>query len=294
MAVNASERASGLLMDYFRRSELDVEAKGENDPVTEADRGAESAILEIVQDRFPTHAFVAEEGGRRPPPLRSTGPTGSSGSSQPDESVDPDDSHEWEWIVDPLDGTNNFLQGLPVFCTSIACRHRGEVVVAVVEAPALGDRFTAVAGGGARWNGRPMSVSARSGLEGAFLATGFPFHARAAVDRYLDAFRAAFLRCRAIRRCGSAALDLAYTAAGVFDGFFEYRLSPWDIAAGTLLVSEAGGEVSDLDGTGRPLDGGNVVAGSPGVWRELVDLVGRHADEEEIDRLVPLEGAALS
>ena len=138
-------------------------------------------------------------------------------------------------------------------------------------------------GGGAFRDGVPLAVSRRDGLDGAFLATGFPFRAHGALDLYLAAFRDVFLRTRAVRRCGSAALDLAWTAAGIYDGFFEFRLSAWDIAAGALLVEEAGGVVSDLDGGDRLYDSGNVIAGTPGVWRELRRVVARHADEARVE-----------
>lgn len=132
-----------------------------------------------------------------------------------------------------------------------------------------------------------MSVSDRQSVDGAFLATGYPFKAKAALEAYLAIFGDALLRARAIRRCGAAALDLAHTAAGIYDGFFEFRLSPWDIGAGVLLVEEAGGRVTDLDGGHRYFAGGNVLAGAPGVHAELLEVASRHADEDLLDRLVP-------
>jgi myo-inositol-1(or 4)-monophosphatase len=192
-----------------------------------------------------------------------------------------------EWLVDPLDGTTNFLQGLPVFCVSVACRYGDQVVAAVVEDPIGGNLFTAALGGGAHWNGRPMSASRQPGLRGAFLATGYPFRSHGTLDVYLATFRDVFLQAKAIRRCGAAALDLAYTAAGVYDGFFEFRLSPWDIGAGVLLVREAGGVVTDVDGGEGFFVSGNVVAGAPPVQRELRQAVAAHASEAEIDRLSP-------
>ena len=199
------------------------------------------------------------------------------------------DDHRW--LIDPLDGTTNFLQGLPVFCVSVACLRGGRPVAGVVLDPLRGDLFTAIRGGGATWNDRPMRVSARAGLDDAFLATGYPHKAKDALDAYLAIFHDAFLRTRSIRRCGAAALDLAYTAAGIYDGFFEFRLSPWDLGAGVLLVEEAGGRVSDLDGGGAYLGRGNVVAGTAGVHRDLLEVVGRHAGEAFLDRVVPLEPA---
>src|SRR5262249_6201596 len=153
--------------------------------------------------------------------------------------------------------------------------------------------YRASLGGGA-WKGEEhLRVTGRQGLAGAFLATGFPFRAHAALDLYLAAFREVFLHTRAVRRCGAAALDLAHTAAGIYDGFFEFRLSPWALAAGVLLVEEAGGRVSDLDGGESYFAGGNVVAGAPGVWRELREAVGRHASEDALRAADPAHHAAL-
>ncbi len=177
---------------------------------------------------------------------------------------------------------------MPVFCISIACRHRDDIVAGVVLDPLRDDLFTAVRGGGATRNGRPLRASDRDGLEGSFLATGYPWRARAAVDEYLAAFREVFLQAKSVRRCGAAALDLAYTAAGIYDGFFEFRLSPWDVAAGILLVEEAGGRVTDLDGGRRWFESGNVLAAGPRVHGPLQAAVARHADEALLDRLVPL------
>jgi len=260
-----SARAAGeVLRPAFRSSGLKVEMKEKHDFVTSADRASEKAILEILAREFPDHRLLAEESGHG----------GGEG--------------EYEWHVDPLDGTTNFLEGMPMYGVSIACQHRSETVVAVVFDPERDDLFSASRGGGAQRNGEPMKISALDSLEGAFLATGYPFKARAALDVYLEVFHEVFLRAQAIRRCGSAALDLAYTAAGVFDGFFEFRLSSWDVAAGAMLVEEAGGRVCDLDGGHRYLESGNVLAGPPGVLRELREAVALHASEELLDRLVPL------
>ena len=153
--------------------------------------------------------------------------------------------------------------------------------------PLRDDLFTATRGGGARRGGTPLRSARSSGLDGAFLATGFPFRAHGALDTYLALFRDIFLEARGIRRCGAAALDLAYTAAGVFDGFFEFRLAPWDVAAGSLLIEEAGGVITDLDGGDRFIAGGNILAGPPGVHRRLREIAARHASEALLDRMVP-------
>ncbi|HVT61007.1 MAG TPA: inositol monophosphatase family protein [Thermoanaerobaculia bacterium] len=268
-AVLAARAGARVLERHFRSAELEVTRKGENDFVTRADRESEAAVLGEIRRRHPGHRILAEEGGG----------AGAGGDS------------EFQWLIDPLDGTTNFLQGLPVWSVSVACRRDEEVVVGVVDDPAGKNLFTAARGAGARWNGKPMAASPHGGLAGAFLATGYPFRAHATLDAYLAIFRDVFLQAKAIRRCGSAALDLAYTAAGVYDGFFEFRLSPWDIGAGVLLVREAGGLLTDLDGGERFFGGGNVVAGGPAVQRELLAAVARHASEAQLDRLSPLPPA---
>jgi myo-inositol-1(or 4)-monophosphatase len=265
VAVAAAQAGADVLVPLFGSADLDAEEKERNDLVSRADRESEAAILGRIRSAFPRHAILAEEGGIQP------------GASDA----------EHRWIVDPLDGTANFLQGFPLFCVSIACVRGGRPVVAVVLDPLRGDLFTATRGGGARRGERRLHLRDRAGLDGAFLATGCPFRARGAIDAYLALFREIFLEARGIRRGGAAALDLAYTAAGVFDGFFEFRLAPWDVAAGALLIEEAGGVVTDVDGGQRWLDGGNILAGVPGVQRRLREIAGRHTSEADLDRLVP-------
>lgn len=267
-AVEAARAGAEVLERYFRSGDLEIESKGGHDFVTQADHESEARIIETILRRFPDHRILAEESGRR------EGGGGTLG-----------------WLIDPLDGTSNFLQGLPIFCVSIACVEEDRVQVAAVLDPMGGNLFTARRGSGASWNGRPMRVSPRQGLEGAFLATGYPFRARSALDLYLDVFRSVFLEARGIRRCGSAALDLAYTAAGVFDGFFELRLSPWDIAAGILLVEEAGGRVTDLDGGREYFRAGNVIAGPSALQQALLAKVREHVDEERLHVADPLPDA---
>jgi myo-inositol-1(or 4)-monophosphatase len=269
-AIAAARAGSKVLQGYFRRDGLQVSRKGQNDFVTEADKASEAAVLGVIRERHPDHRIVAEEGG----------------------AADLNHDSDSEWLVDPLDGTTNFLQGLPVWCVSVACRHAGRIVAGAIVDPEGKNEFTALRGHGAHWNGRPMSASRHPGLDGAFLATGYPFRALSTLDVYLNIFRDVFRRSKAIRRCGSAALDLAYTAAGVYDGFFEFRLSPWDIGAGILLIEEAGGVVTDLDGGVGYFHGGNVVAGGKNVQRELWEMVARHASEADVDRLNPLGAPA--
>ncbi|MGE0641679.1 MAG: inositol monophosphatase [Thermoanaerobaculia bacterium] len=263
-ALAAAEIGGAILERHFRSATLEVSTKSKNDFVTQADHESEAAVVAEILRRFPSHRILAEEG-----------------------SLNAAADSDHEWVIDPLDGTTNFLQGLPVWAVSIACRRGDEILAGVVLDPCGGNRFTASAGGGAFWNGKAMSVSSRPGLEGAFLATGYPFRARAALDVYLELFRGVFQQSRAMRRCGAAALDLAYVAAGVYDGFFELRLSPWDIAAGALLIVESGGVLSDLEGGERYLHSGNVLAGSPGVHRDLVAVTGGLTTERRIAELVP-------
>jgi len=266
LAAAAARIGAEPLRRRFRDRSVKIEAKAEHDLVSEADWESEAAIMEFLQGRLPDHRILSEEAGI-------VGPA--------------DAAHEW--IVDPLDGTNNYLQGLPVWGVSVACRKGPDLVAGAIYDP-LGDNlFVASQGGGAFWNGEEMRVSNQDGLRGSFLATGYPFRARGAVDSYLQVFRSVFLQARAIRRCGAASLDLAYTAAGIYDGFFEFRLSAWDIAAGALLIEEAGGRVSDLEGGRDYLIRGNLVAGGPSLQAELLAAVREHADEALLDREAPLE-----
>lgn len=268
-AVAAAHAGGEELLRYFRRSDLQIGVKAENDFVTQADHASEAAVAGLIRARHPDHHLLGEEGG-----------AGAGGATA-------GGSGDVQWIIDPLDGTTNFLQGLPVFAVSIGCRRGSRLVAGAVWDPVGGNLFTATRGGGAWWNGRAMRVSERPSLDGAFLATGYPFRAKSALDVYLLAFREVFRSARAIRRCGAAALDLAYTAAGVYDGFFEFRLSPWDIAAGALLIEEAGGALCDLDGGDSYLVSGNLLAGCPGVLAGLRAAVGRHASEALLEELVP-------
>jgi myo-inositol-1(or 4)-monophosphatase len=263
-ARRAARAGAEVLRRSFGDERLQIETKAKNDFVTSADRASEAAVVAEIVRRHPGHRILAEEGSSNPAA---------------------DGIHEW--VIDPLDGTTNFLQGLPVFAVSVACRRGLEVLAGVVIDPLRGDEFAAERGAGAYLGDRRLAASRRPGLDGAFLATGYPFRAQAALDLYLAVFRRVFHRARAIRRCGAAALDLANCAAGVYDGFFEFRLSPWDIAAGALLLTEAGGAISDLGGGERYWTGGNVLAGGALVHRALVDEISPLASEEELDRLVP-------
>jgi myo-inositol-1(or 4)-monophosphatase len=249
--ATAAAKAGGevLLANWRRLPQGSVTEKQRNDFVTFADRESENAIVAVIREAFPGDAFLAEEGGDH-----------GSGASKEGRT----------WIIDPLDGTSNFIAGFPLWCVSIASSERGRLAAGIIWDPLRGELFAAERGSGAWKNGSRISVTDRQGLSGAFLGTGFPFRAHEEIDRYLSFFRAVFLEARAIRRGGSAALDLAYVAAGVFDGFFEFRLCPWDTAAGAVLIEEAGGKVSGMGGEPLSLERGDILAGTPGVFSDLV------------------------
>jgi myo-inositol-1(or 4)-monophosphatase len=247
-AVKAARRAGNVITRGARDLDLlTVTTKGPKDFVSEVDRAAEASIVETLLGAYPDHAIHAEEGTER--------------------GRNPDAEHVW--IIDPLDGTTNFLHGFPQYCVSIALAHRGVVTQGVIYDPIRNDLFTATRGRGAFLNDRRMRVSRRAHLRDCLIGTGFPFRDGSYLDTYLAMMKAVVIQTAGLRRPGAAALDLAYVAAGVFDGFFEFHLSPWDIAAGALLIREAGGAVTDFDGGERFLERGNVVAGTPGVAEGL-------------------------
>lgn len=246
IAVKAARQAGTVITRAFGRLEdVKVATKGNNDFVSEVDQRAEAAIVQVIRQAYPDHAILAEEGGAS-------------------------DGNDYCWIIDPLDGTTNFLHGFPQFAVSIALRHQGEIEQAVIYDPISQELFTASRGGGAFCNQRRLRVSSAKGLTGTLLGTGFPFRDFAYLDEYLACFRALLLKTSGIRRPGAAALDLAYVAAGRLDGFWEIGLKPWDMAAGTLLIKEAGGMVSDFSGGDAYLERGQIVAGTPRVFQEIL------------------------
>ena len=254
-------RAGGEILEGYWRSlpRGSISEKQKHDFVTHADQESEEAIVSRIRESFPDDGFLGEEGGRR----------GSGDEAR-------------TWIIDPLDGTTNFIAGFPFWCVSVGVRERGEIVAGVVWDPLRRELYSAERGAGAFRNGERLRVTGRPGLEGAFLSTGFPFRSKDRLDLYLALFRDLFQHARAIRRAGSAALDLANVAAGVFDGFFEFRLSVWDIAAGALLIEEAGGRITDFDGGDRLWERGNIVAGPPGVVDGIVRAAAPLFSETEI------------
>jgi len=252
IAVKAARRAGGVINRATRDLDsLTVTSKRHNDYVSEVDKAAEAAIIETLLDAYPKHAILAEESGEQ-------------GDS------------EFLWIIDPLDGTTNFLHGFPQYAVSIALAHKGVLSQAVIYDPSRNDLFTASRGAGAFLNERRLRVSKRKQLDEALIGTGFPFRDFTHLDAYMGMFRDLVQKTSGVRRPGSAALDLAYTAAGRFDGFWEIGLSKWDIAAGCLMVQEAGGLVSDFSGNENYLESGNIVAGSPRIFHQLLQTITPH------------------
>ena len=254
--------AGGVLMSHFDRlEETQIDFKGRRDLVTVADRESEELILAEIAQTFPDHAVLAEESGEH----------GSTGEGP-------------VWIVDPLDGTTNFVHRIPMFAVSIGVFEAGRPLAGCVYAPRLDELFLAGSGRGTRLNGELVRVSATSDLMDALLTTGFAYRVGELERDNLDNFCHLIPRTRAVRRCGSAAVDLAYTACGRYDGFWELHLSPWDVAAGAICVLESGGVVTDFDGGEDWLHGGSIVAGNGGlqaaILREL-DTVARVRGEME-------------
>lgn len=256
IAIKAARRASQII----NRASLDlslvkVVSKQPNDFVTEVDKAAEAAIIEVLKDAYPSYGILAEESGSK--------------AGQGQES-------EYQWIIDPLDGTTNFIHGFPQYAISIALAKGGVVEQAVVYDPNRNELFTASKGGGAFLNERRIRVSRRTRLAEALIGTGFPYREFNHVDAYMAIFRELTQKTAGMRRPGAASLDLAYVATGRLDGFWEFGLSPWDMAAGSLLITEAGGLISDLGGESTYLDTGNLVAGTPKVFLPLLQIVQAH------------------
>lgn len=258
IAVRAAREAGKIIMYHFQRLDtLTVSSKAKNDFVSEVDFKAEQTIIQTIHKAYPDHAILAEESGAQ-------------------------GDNEFEWVIDPLDGTTNFLHGFPQFAVSIALRHKGRLTQGVVYDPVSQDLFTASRGGGANLNDRRIRVSNARGLDGALLGTGFPFRQQEHLDMYLETFKALFPNTSGIRRPGSAALDLAYVAAGRLDGFWELGLSQWDMAAGALLILEAGGIVGDFSGGHQYLEKGHIVAGNPKMFKAILSTIRPHLKPEFI------------
>ncbi|MES9858314.1 MAG: inositol monophosphatase family protein [Sedimenticola sp.] len=252
IAVRAARNAGSVLLRYHDRIDtLSISLKGKNDFVSEVDKASEQVIIKTLRDAYPDHGILAEESGRH-------------------------DGNQYQWVIDPLDGTTNYLHGFPHFSISIALKNKGVLEHGVVYDPIRDEMFTASRGDGALLNDRRLRVSKRKGLEGALLGTGFPYSDHSNLDAYMGMLKDLIIPTAGIRRPGSAALDFAYVAAGRIDGFWELGLSEWDFAAGALLVKEAGGTVSDINGGGRFLETGNVIAGGLRLHGAMVKVIRPH------------------
>ncbi len=248
IAVRAARVAGNIIAKGFEnQTDLLTQAKGDNDYVTRIDKEAEQAIIHKIKQSFPDHCFVGEEGG-----------------------VVEGTDKDYKWVIDPLDGTTNFIKGIPHFAVSIALLYKGRLDQAVVFDPIRGELFTASKGAGAQLNGFRIRSSKAKELSQTILATAFPFRDKAKFAQFQESFSNIFMQAGDIRRSGSAALDLAYVASGRYDGYWEQGLKPWDIAAGELLVRESGGLVTDFSGGNDPMHKGEIVAGSPKIVQTLV------------------------
>lgn len=253
IAVKAAREAGRIINRASHDvGSISIQTKDYNDFVSEVDRSAEQAIIDVLKDAYPDHGFWGEESGH--------------------------DNHEADniWIIDPLDGTTNFLHGFPQYCISIALQQKGVLTQAVIYDPVRNDLFTATKGRGAFLNDKRIRVSNRSKLQDSLIATGFPYRDFTYLDSYLGMLKDMIKKTTGIRRPGSAALDLAYVAVGWVDGFFEINLSAWDIAAGGLIVQEAGGIVGDFEGNESWLETGNIVAANPKVFAQMLQTLNPH------------------
>ncbi len=261
IALRAAREAGELIARAFAELDtLKIEAKGTNDYVTQVDTAAEKLIIKALRKAYPDHAIHAEESGLN---------LGKNGES------------DYVWIIDPLDGTTNFIHGVPHFAVSIACQYKGRIEHAVIYDPIRDEAFTASRGRGAALNGKRMRVSSHHSLEGALLGTGFPFKPSQMhnMDAYMGMFRTLATQTAGIRRAGAASLDLAYVAAGRFDGFWEFGLAEWDMAAGVLLITEAGGLVGDFTGNHKHLEKGQIIAGGAKCFKGLLTAIQPHLND---------------
>jgi len=247
-AVDLARKSGALLKEKFSQTHK-IQYKGDIDIVTEADKLSEDLIIETIKRNFPDHGILSEES----PAITSAG--------------------KLRWIIDPLDGTTNYYHGYPVFCVSVALENEGTIVLGVIYDPMREDMFVAIRGEGAYLNDKKLKVSSVNNLSRSLLATGFPYDIRDSKENNLDYFNAMAINVQAIRRAGSAALDLAYLAAGRFDGFWELKLKPWDTAAGCLLVTEAGGVISDIAGSKWHLQSPNLMASNALIHEQMIKVL---------------------
>ncbi len=255
IAVRAARSAGDLILRSTDNiGHLQVDQKGKNDFASEVDRKSEREIINIIRAAYPDHAILAEESGAHK-------------------------GNEFVWIIDPLDGTTNFLHGFPQYAVSIALKHKGKLEVGVIYDPLRDELFTARRGGGAMLNNRRIRVTRQSSMKGALIGTGFPFKTAAHLDAYVGMFKSITTDSAGIRRAGSAALDLAYVAAGRLDGFWEIGLMEWDMAAGVLLIKEAGGVVTDFSFNDKYIESGNLIAGNPKMHQIMYQLIEPHVTQ---------------
>ena len=249
IAIQAARLAGDVIMRSYRRIEtLTISEKQSNDYVSEVDRASEQLIIDAIRKYYPNHGILAEESGEQ-------------------------DGNDFLWIIDPLDGTTNFIHGFPQFAVSIALKHKESLISAVVYDPLNNEMFTASKGNGALMNDKKIRVTDRKGLNGALLGTGIPYTDQTHIETYVKILKLLAKDTAGIRRPGSASLDFSYLAAGRIDGFWEFGLSPWDFAAGALIVQEAGGVVTDLNGGNRFFESGNVIAGGIKLHKKLLDVI---------------------
>ncbi|WP_444994077.1 inositol monophosphatase family protein [Aliikangiella sp. IMCC44359] len=247
IAVRAARKAGDFIIresDKIRS----VQSKSQHDYVTNVDQAAEKLIIDTIAHSYADHAFLGEESGK----------TGTS---------------EYVWIIDPIDGTTNFIRKVPHWCVSIACNYKGRTEVGAIYDPIREELFTAVRGRGAQLNGKRIRVSNTNGLEHSLLATGFPFRNKQKLEQYMSVFSKLYPHCSDMRRAGSAALDLAYVAASRYDGFWEFGLNEWDIAAGALIVKEAGGMVSDIHGNPNYEQSDSLLAATPKAFKSMLKAI---------------------
>jgi myo-inositol-1(or 4)-monophosphatase len=256
-AITASKEAGALLLGYVR-SGFQIEHKNLINLVTDADHAAEQCVIDNIRKHFPAHRFLAEERGRI------------------EESPSP-----YLWVIDPLDGTTNFAHGYPAYCVSIGLEYRGRCVLGVVFDPSRNELFTAVEGRGARLNGQPIQVSDTTSLDGSLLVTGFAYDIRESSRKNLDHFGAFSLKAQGVRRTGSAALDLCYVAAGRFDGFWEVKLNPWDMAAGSVIVRESGGHLTNFCGEDFSIYGQEIVASNGYIHQAMLKVLKERTSQIE-------------
>tara|TARA_B100000686_G_scaffold73463_1_gene79279 strand:+ start:2151 stop:2924 length:774 start_codon:yes stop_codon:yes gene_type:complete len=251
IAIRAARTAGdSIVREMDRTRDISIETKGKNDFVTEVDKNAEGIIISVIKNAYPEHAFLAEESGQ-------------------------EGENDYLWIIDPLDGTTNFLHGFPHFSVSIALQNKGVLEQAVIYDPLKQELFTASKGKGAQLNNRKIRVSIKKTLDGALLGTGFPYNNESVMQQFIESYKNLFPNVAGIRRAGVASLDLAYVACGRLDGFWEFNLRPWDIAAGALIIQEAGGINAELTGGADYMKTGNIISANPKMIKAMLKVLSK-------------------